>query len=236
MADLAGLSIHLTWADVAARLALACLAGGLIGLNREQQGHSAGLRTTLLVCLAAAVAMIQADLLLPLAGKPSDGFSVMDLMRLPLGILTGMGFIGAGAVVRRGDLVVGVTTAATLWITTVIGLCFGGGQLVLGVVSTALALVILLAVKALDRNLHRVRRGELLVVVVDGQPVPHLDTARLKLDKVEAVGLDWRIADGVRTLRYKVQYQGPPSAMAETLDGLAHTPGVLAVRWSGLQT
>jgi MgtC family len=52
-------------------------------------------------------------------------------MRLPLGILTGVGFIGGGTILKRGDLVTGVTTAATLWLVTVIGLCFGGGQLAL---------------------------------------------------------------------------------------------------------
>jgi putative Mg2+ transporter-C (MgtC) family protein len=55
-----------------------------------------------------------------------------DLMRLPLGILIGVGFIGGGAILRRDDIVVGVTTAATLWLVTVIGLCLGGGQLALG--------------------------------------------------------------------------------------------------------
>ena len=69
----------------------------------------------MLVALAAAISMIQVNLLLPSAGKPSDSFVMLDLMRLPLGVLSGMGFIGAGAIVRRNDLVQGVTTAATLW-------------------------------------------------------------------------------------------------------------------------
>jgi hypothetical protein len=71
--------------------------------------------------------MIQVKLLLPVSGKTSESFSVLDLMRLPLGILTGMGFIGAGAIVKRGSLVHGLTTAATLWFATVLGLCFGDG-------------------------------------------------------------------------------------------------------------
>jgi putative Mg2+ transporter-C (MgtC) family protein len=70
----------------------------------------AGLRTTLLVCLAASVAMIQTNLLLMTVGKTQDSFVVMDIMRLPLGILSGMGFIGAGAIVRRDNIVLGVTT------------------------------------------------------------------------------------------------------------------------------
>ena len=65
-------------------------------------------------------------------GKAPDSFVVLDLMRLPLGILTGVGFIGGG-ILKRGDSIQGVTTAATLWFVTVIGLCFGGGQNELGV-------------------------------------------------------------------------------------------------------
>lgn len=66
--------------------------------------------------------MMQVNALLPMAGRMPDSFVANDLMRLPPGILTGVGFIGAGAIFRRGDMVVGVT-AATLWLVTVIGLC-----------------------------------------------------------------------------------------------------------------
>jgi putative Mg2+ transporter-C (MgtC) family protein len=121
--------LTLTWHDIAIRLALSVVAGTLIGLDRGEHGRPAGLRTTLLVCLAAAVAMIQTNLLLATKGRPTDSFIMLDLMRLPLGILTGMGFIGGGAILRRDGFVLGVTTAATLWFVTVIGLCFGGGSL-----------------------------------------------------------------------------------------------------------
>src|SRR5580692_845340 len=97
------------------RLVCALLAGAVIGLNRSEHGHVAGLRTSILVSLAACVAMLQVNLLLPLAGRTPDSFVMNDLMRLPLGILSGMGFIGAGAIIRRDNLIVGVTTAATLW-------------------------------------------------------------------------------------------------------------------------
>jgi MgtC family len=72
--------------------------------------------------------MLQVNYLLTLSGRSSDSFVMNDLMRLPLGILTGVGFIGGGAILRRRDIAVGVTTAATLWFVTVMGLCFGGGQ------------------------------------------------------------------------------------------------------------
>jgi len=152
-----------TWTDIALRLALTMLAGAIIGLNRGARGHAAGFRTTILVALAASVAMIQANILLPLGGKTQDSFSVMDLMRLPLGILTGVGFIGGGTIVKKGDLVVGVTTAATLWLVTVIGLCLGGGQLILGMTATALAVITLWVLRWVDRIIPRQHRARLIV-------------------------------------------------------------------------
>jgi len=152
-----------TWTDIAIRLALTMLAGAIIGLNRGARGHAAGFRTTILVALAASVAMIQANIMLPLGGKTQDSFSVMDPMRLPLGILTGVGFIGGGTIVKKGDLVVGVTTAATLWFVTVIGLCFGGGQLILGGAATTLAVITLWILRWIDRIIPREHRARLIV-------------------------------------------------------------------------
>ncbi|MER9327301.1 MgtC/SapB family protein [Mesorhizobium sp. M0488] len=147
--------LHPTWPDLLVRLLLTLLAGSLIGLNREARGHTAGLRTTILVGLAAAVAMIQANMLLDVTGKGPDAFSRMDVLRFPLGVLTGVGFIGGGAILRRGDLVTGVTTAATMWIMTMIGLAFGGGQFSLGGMATLLTLVTLQALKWVDLKIPR---------------------------------------------------------------------------------
>lgn len=155
--------LHPTWTEITLRLLLTLIASAIIGFNREARGHAAGMRTTILVGLAAAVAMIQANVLLTVSGKTAASFGVMDLMRLPLGILTGVGFIGAGAILRRGDLVTGVTTAATLWIVTVIGLCFGGGQLGLGAGVTVLTVLTLWALVAIDRSIRRDHRGLLII-------------------------------------------------------------------------
>jgi putative Mg2+ transporter-C (MgtC) family protein len=155
--------LNASWPDIAFRLALTILAGAVIGLNRGARGHAAGFRTTILVCLAASVAMIQANILLTLSGKTPESFSVMDLMRLPLGILTGVGFIGGGTILKRGDLVTGVTTAATLWVVTVIGLCLGGGQLILGTVATALVVFTLWVLKWADIMIPREHRARLVL-------------------------------------------------------------------------
>ena len=87
-----------------------------------------------------------------------------DLMRLPLGILSGIGFIGAGAIVRRDNFVAGVTTAATIWLLTVVGLCFGGGQVVLGLAGTVIAVAILALLKYVEERMKHDRQGRLILV------------------------------------------------------------------------
>src|SRR5947209_7884246 len=144
-----------SWYDIALRLALATIAGMLIGINRTERGRAAGMRTTLLVCLAGCVAMILTNVLLDTTGKDSSYFTQMDTMRLPLGVLTGMGFIGAGAIIQRGGDIQGLTTAATLWLTTVLGFCFGSAQHGLGVAGTLLALGTLWGLERLEEKLPR---------------------------------------------------------------------------------
>jgi putative Mg2+ transporter-C (MgtC) family protein len=167
-----------TWLDISVRLALTMVASGVIGFNRGARGHAAGFRTTILVGLAASVAMIQANILLSLAGKTPESFAVMDLMRLPLGILTGVGFIGGGTILKKGDLVTGVTTAATLWVVTVIGLCLGGGQLTLGLAATALAVITLWILKWVDVTIPRDHRA-MMVIATDNDWSPMADLPAL---------------------------------------------------------
>jgi putative Mg2+ transporter-C (MgtC) family protein len=154
----------LTWSDIAVRLACTLIAGILVGADRDERGKAAGIRTNVLVCLAASLSMILANGMLGTAGKNAGSFSVLDLMRLPLGILSGMGFIGAGVILRKGEMVIGVTTAATLWMVTMLGLCFGAGKILLGTVGLALTLLTLWGLRVVERQLSQERRGTLLVV------------------------------------------------------------------------
>ncbi|MBR0939017.1 MgtC/SapB family protein [Bradyrhizobium jicamae] len=206
--------LHPTWTDIAIRLALTVLAGAIIGFDRGARGHAAGLRTTILVGLAASLSMIQANLLLPVDGKGSASFSVMDVMRLPLGILTGVGFIGGGTILKKGDLVTGVTTAATLWLITIIGLCLGGGQLALGCVGTAMGVVTLSVLKWIDVKIPRRHRAAL---VVAGKPDPGVIDALPKLIEplhYHARFLEQRHSDGSTDAHYlfEVSWRRPEKA------------------------
>ncbi len=230
-----GMPPHIGWDDIALRLVLTVLAGLLIGYNRTEHGKAAGLRTTLLVCLAASVAMIQVNLLLPTAGRASDSFVMNDLMRLPLGILTGVGFIGGGAILRRDDIVVGVTTAATLWCVTVIGLCLGGGQIGLGIVATAIGLVALWGLDWVERRLRRERRAELTIEVSGGALAEsairrQLEAAGLRIANVQLTATE----GGARhTFVFTLLEMALPdeSASPPICNELATEQGVVRIEW-----
>jgi len=225
--------LHLTWTELFVRLACTLIAGAVIGYNRGERGKAAGLRTTMLVCLAASVAMLMVNLLLPLAGRTSDAFVTLDLMRLPLGILTGVGFIGGGAILRRGDVVSGVTTAATLWFVTVVGLCFGGGQIVLGAITTALGAIVLWGLDWADLRMRAQFHARLTVTL--GQDGPAEAAIRRQLSDA---GLVIRsIAVAIEAQRRNYVYELAESRTAgETgvpavVETLARLPGVAAVAW-----
>ncbi len=160
----------LTWQAIAWRLALTAVCSGILGFDRDERGHAAGFRTNLLVGLAACLAMLQANWLINSNGRAEDSFVVMDIMRLPLGILSGIGFIGAGAIIKRGELAVGVTTAATIWFVTVMGLCFGGGQLELGLAGFALGFLVLTGLKKIEIRMPRRHTATLRICVSPNGP------------------------------------------------------------------
>jgi putative Mg2+ transporter-C (MgtC) family protein len=227
--------LTLTWQDIAIRLVLSVVAGGLIGLDRGEHGRPAGLRTTLLVCLAAAIAMIQANLLLVTTGKTGDSFVTLDVMRLPLGILTGMGFIGGGAILRRDGFVLGVTTAATLWFVTVVGLCFGGGQIKLGIASFALGMLVLEGLRWFDYRMRLEQHGTLLLTTERDEPQQEAIRAIVQKAgyKVSVAAAAYSNQTMQRELEFKLQWRG--LAQAEVVPpfvrDLLQDPHVLTAQW-----
>ena len=140
--------------DFALPLLAAIVAGGLIGFEREWRGRAAGFRTHILVCLASALLMEAA---VSQGAWRFDALAgteiVSDPTRMAHGVLTGIGFLCAGVIFRAGFSIHGLTTAASLWMTSAIGLLFGAGLFSLAATGTVLTVVILAALRVVSIRL-----------------------------------------------------------------------------------
>lgn len=140
--------------DFVLPLLAAVVAGGLIGLEREWRGRAAGFRTHILVCLASALLMAAAVSQGAWRFEPLAGTEIVsDPTRMAHGVLTGIGFLCAGVIFRAGFSIHGLTTAASLWLTASIGLLFGAGLFALGAAGTTLTMIILVALRLVNRRL-----------------------------------------------------------------------------------
>ena len=139
--------------EIVGRLGLATLLGAAIGINREWQGKPAGLRTNALVALAGALFTVIGLLLAP--DDPSATGRILQ------GVTAGIGFVGAGVILRRPDIqdVKGLTTAAAIWLVSAIGVAVGAGLWRTSLIALALGLLVLVAGETLDRWLHREKNG-----------------------------------------------------------------------------
>jgi len=131
-------------ARLTVRLLFAVVLGGVLGFQRAEAGKAAGMRTYMLVTLGAALVVLLPQL---------AGMSSADLSRIIQGIVTGIGFIGGGVILKMSEehKIVGVTTAASIWLTATIGIAAGTGRLSLAVVGTILGFVILMILGPLER-------------------------------------------------------------------------------------
>jgi putative Mg2+ transporter-C (MgtC) family protein len=139
-----------SWTELLFRRGAASLIGLLLGLDRELQGHEAGIRTHALVALSAAMIMISSLMLTVQLSRP--GFSP-DPLRAIQGLSQAIGFIAAGVIFVRGSNVVNMTTAANIWVAAAIGIACGAGQYRLVLVGAGLGFVLLTLLKVFERYL-----------------------------------------------------------------------------------
>ena len=217
-------SSSLNWDEALLRIALAGVLGGLIGLERELREREAGLRTHLLVAVGAA--------LFTIAGAYGFDSGSVDPTRVAAQIVTGIGFLGAGAIIRQGFSVRGLTTAATLWVVAAVGLASGAGYYSGAVITTAVVLVALWPLRLVAYHMlrrFRPEEGRLLVEVPAGTPPGSV------IDEV--------VESGVRISSIAVGQEGdrrrleldvvlpkdvtPPHLVARVAD----VPSVADVRW-----
>lgn len=157
---------HISYIDLTLRFFVAAILGGLIGFEREWRNHPAGLRTHILVCVGSTAIM-----LLSIYGFSEfvDEVNVrVDPARLAAQVISGIGFLGAGAIMRSGLTVSGLTTAASIWVVAAIGLCVGAGYYYVAVMATIAVLISLVVLHKWENYLmrHR-RRHEISMRIVD---------------------------------------------------------------------
>jgi putative Mg2+ transporter-C (MgtC) family protein len=225
-----------TTADMLLRLSLAFLAGILVGWERENRGRPAGLRTLILVCCASAVAMILSEVLLQQVASTSIEQAVRaDPVRLGAGILTGIGFLGAGTILRHENTVRGVTTAATIWFMAVTGLVFGSGQLLLGGLATVLAMIDLRLLSRLEDRLSSDRYAQLTVTSAPGALAE--DALRKKL---QALGvhvirtkllIDLEKNQKVTTCELRLEKSRMSECSGSVVNELVKSEGIYKVAW-----
>jgi putative Mg2+ transporter-C (MgtC) family protein len=167
--------VGVTW-DLLGRMLLAVLVGAVIGAERESRDKDAGFRTMTLICLGSAVFTIVSIRI----GEPGN-----QQARIAAQIVTGVGFLGAGAIMRDGPKVSGLTTAAAIWLTASLGMAIGGGDGEIAVVAGLLALLVLLWFVPFEAMIDRQREIETYAITCSVD-----DVARLRA-LADASGLRW---------------------------------------------
>jgi putative Mg2+ transporter-C (MgtC) family protein len=223
----------LDWPEVLLRISLAAVLGGLIGVEREIREREAGLRTHLLVSVGSALFTIVSaygfrDFLV-------HGGTVVraDPTRIAAQIVTGIGFLGAGAIIRQGLSVRGLTTAATLWVVAAIGLSTGAGYYAAAIISTLVALVSLWPLRILAfRLLSRFRPedGNLLIDLPPAEsPAPLIARVEELGGRIESLEMSQEGDRRQVTLAVELSWRLDSK---ELVAKVADVENVLAVRWT----
>jgi len=151
--------------ELISRLVLAAVLGSVIGFERERLSWAAGLRTHMLVCVSSSLIMIVSAF--GFADVLSADHVVLDPSRVAAQVVSGIGFLGAGSILLRGEIVRGLTTAASLWSVAAIGLAVGGGLYTAAIAATIIILIILAGVKPLERRFISAKQRRQLTLLVE---------------------------------------------------------------------
>jgi len=218
------------------RLAMAFLAGFIVGWERERHGRPAGLRTNILACLASAVAMVLSEILFERsAATNATGSWRPDPARLGAGILTGIGFLGAGTILRHDNVIWGITTAASLWFVTILGLAFGSGEFGLGFLGLGLAMIILYILPRFEKYIESDGYATLLVVaslegLTEQDLKSQISAPGLNIQTIR-LGYDLEKKQKTFTCNLQLRKRKMTELSNKLVAELTRYPGILRVRW-----
>lgn len=164
----------LNWDEILIRLSIACLFGGLIGLERERKDWTAGMRTHMMVCVGSSLIMIVSSFgFSDFQGTPNI---TLDPSRMAAQVISGIGFIGAGTILfLEKETIKGLTTAAGLWTVAAIGLATGCGMYFAAAATTIIALIILWGLQSLEIMYFRKFKQQTLTIITN----PNIDNTEL---------------------------------------------------------
>ena len=154
----------ITALEMMARMGCGTVLGAVIGYERERSGHPAGLRTHLLVALTSATFMLVSTQFVYFQPYAKDDLVTVDPSRIAASVVTGIGFLGAGAILRNGISVQGLTTAASLWLVAAIGLAAGGGMYLVSAMATLASLFGLSFLHQLEDNRWHVCQRQIEII------------------------------------------------------------------------
>lgn len=157
-------------------LVLCVILVGVVGIEREWRGRSAGLRTHLLVGVGSAVVMI-----ISIYGFPAIFGEKRDVARLAAQVITGVGFLGAGAIIHRNSGIKGLTTAGTIWVSMAIGIACGSFNFILATIGTLIIFVVLTAFKKVENKIGK-KNPTIVLTIKEGEPA---------LDKILAISKEF---------------------------------------------
>jgi len=217
--------------EMALHLVVALAAGGIIGLERSYHGRPAGFRTHALVCLASSALMI----LTVYHGRWFDTSLVrvaIDPTRMAQGIMTGIGFLGAGVIMREGLTVRGLTTAASIWITAAIGILIGVGFYFPAGITTALTLIALSVFRWIERRMPIEFYANLTVAFLRNAALPEAELrAMVERQGFLVANLNYSVTEEGRTFEYQMVIHSPDRGNTRHLsEALNAVPSVTAFR------
>jgi len=223
--------------EILLRLGISIVIGLVLGIEREIHGRAAGLRTTMLVCLASAVAMIISEAFYTesLAQNSDPGWRP-DPARLAAGVLAGMGFLGAGVIIhQRSHVIRGVTTAATLWLASILGLAIGAGAIGVGLIATGFAAIILNLVPHFEDRIPNDWYSDLSIEADSELSSVEEINALIQSFGVKIKGINWKedVAQGRRTIKLHLKYKKGDhfTLPAKIMERLTLLPGVKTAHW-----
>ena len=181
---------------------ISLIIGGLTGLEREKSNQFAGFRTHILVAVGSCITSITAVQLF----ISYSSYSNMDPARLPAQVLSGIGFIGAGAILKNSSGITGLTTAAGIWATACIGIAIGYGQYLLGIVAWVLEMITLLSLKRIDKLFFKKSSCNLYLTISSLDAIT-TTFAILKECKISIKNFDVNSKGGqIWTAKYSISY------------------------------